>query len=160
MKKIFIFLFILILCISISVRKSVKEDNPIVIRSAEFIMKSDFYNQRVRNDQTKDYLRWDGTREDSTIIRIFTKDSLLIIDNACNDQYKLNFLVNWREGVNEADDDKWTAVVWLATDNANLHAIISFQIFKSKTIMITIISDKIECKYQGRLFKKKYEQMV
>jgi hypothetical protein len=171
MKKILIFILLCLLVLVASVR--IRKEKSIDIQKSEpvfkyervekpqqkYIIKADFFKKRIRTDESKEFPAWGNAQEDSTLITI-TKDSLVVINNQDNDQYKLNYLLAAAQGINEFDGDRWVGVQWIATDDTGKQTILIFQKYVSKTITIIIKYGNIEYKYQGRQFKEKYKQQV
>lgn len=131
----------------------------ISIQAQEYAVKSELFKQHERADTTIDFPRWDDPQDDNTLI-VFTKDSLIVIDNKEKDSYRLINRINVSEGTDKNDGDKWIGVKWSAIDNAGIKVMLVIQTFISKTIMITITYGNVEYRYQCRPFKKMHQQMV
>ena len=171
MKKIFILILICLFVLGASVRMlkiiplEILESEPVIKYDRvkkplkNYIIKTDFFKQRTRTDQSKEFPAWGSAQEDSTLITI-TKDSLVIIDNEYKDQYKLNSLLSEAQGINDFDGDRWIGVQWVATDDTGKQTILIFQKYVSKTITIVIKYGNVEYRYQGRQFKEKYKQLI
>jgi hypothetical protein len=139
MKKLFALFGLLMACAS--------------IQAQEYAVKADLFKQHERADTLSDFPNWGDPQEDSTLI-MFTKDSLIVIDNKEKDCYRLISLINTSKGIDKNDDDPWFGVKWLAIDNSGIKAIIVIQVFISKTVMLTIRYGNIEYRYQCSPLKK------
>ena len=96
MKKLFLLLSLLILTISLQAQKQTRE----------YILQTDLYRHRERNDTTNEFPEWNVSKKDSTLI-IITSDSLIIIANEEKDSYKLKEILDRADGTDLSDGDKW-----------------------------------------------------
>jgi hypothetical protein len=90
---------------------------------AQYIIKADYYKERIRENDTLDFSEWSIAKGDSTVITI-THDSLVIIDNPEKDSYKLDSLLSKGVGTDIDDGDTWIGNKWSCDDNKGIGSMI------------------------------------
>lgn len=119
---------------------------------AQFMMKADLYNQRTRKDTLSEFPEFNKSVKDSTMI-IFSKDSVLYVNDAQKVSYKINRILKWSNGMDIDDGDKWTGFMSACTDDAGVTVRMIMMKYDSGIILISVLYGNFEFRYQCHKYK-------
>jgi hypothetical protein len=126
---------------------------------AQYTIKADLYKQRERSDTMSEFPGWNKVQIDSTII-VFNTDSTFVINNKEKISYKINKILDWSNGVDPGDKDKWTGFMAVGTDSDGCMVKLIIMNYESGTILVTVTYGTLEFRYQCRKYKAKQLTIV